>query len=388
MQIYEKIENESVPNNDIIRCVKGFGVDSYKIMIPIENIISYNKKELDPLGVFDRETCWEIKDVEYKQVKYYHEEISIRIRLVEKHCLKKRRRAKWIEILPKAKGIKEKYHYGIRKENVHELYRFILESNLININEKVFMNSLMSDVDIKSDVKSTHEETEEIFRIIKENLRSPDGYKSKPTKDKQGRYNNLMLSVGEREGTSKKSTYVKWYQKDVEFIHNKNKKGFRRKFYTDKNFEETLRTEYQIRNNKAFKNIFPNKSLTLETLVNLTEEENKKMYKEILNIHLKLEEKPKEKVMEDDNKLLIYKISIKRGRSEKNITESHKWSLNKMELIDEIKFHTKGKENKDKRYREIKRVKEAYELVKLEGEKQEIKEGGILEKWKEIMMID
>lgn len=170
---------------------------------------------------------------------------GITTRIAVFHSLQGQIAEEQIVIQCNSKQLQQQYFEGITKRTVEQLYRYIINLNIIDVSYSDFLNAYVSDIDICYDVNVTPasmiEANQEIYRNIKmDSFR----YVSKPFRQKT----NVGIQFNTREKATPAKPYIKIYHKTLEF--ESKSAVFAMEYLKDINWQDVGRLEYTIKNNR------------------------------------------------------------------------------------------------------------------------------------------
>lgn len=142
-----------------------------------------------------------------------------------------------------AKQLEKKYFEGICRSNIKLIYKYLMSFNIVFCEFSVFLDGLISDIDLCFDFNITREGMQETNQKIYEKI-LPYCYKyvSKPFRKKT----NTGLQFNDRAKATPSKPYCKIYHKTTE-LETKSEE-FAKHYLTDICFENLGRFEYTIKN--------------------------------------------------------------------------------------------------------------------------------------------
>ncbi len=337
---------------------KNTALDSLKLRIFSEDV------EMKEKGILAIEHTFKMistitgeEEEDYKRTSYLVKEleekgISLRFKY-EEVTIDKQKIKKNLVILLNSKLLKSDYLQGITLENIKFIYDEIMKLDYFHIDYKTFINSRITDVDIKSDVKTDSKDLKEDLKFIDSNLVNGELTLSKMNKGLQFGYrqrNNKFIS----------NPFIKFYSKKLELLNNS--KTFYDNFLQEQNVN-FLRLEGTIKNNKHFTSILKSlkqkkRELTLINLLELKESDKISILRLFLSKYNKLTNRIVKIDLEENkmtnDELMMYlalKLFITSGG---NVNE---WIENLRINFPKTTFHKKKKD-----------VVKVYELLKKDKE--------------------
>ena len=147
-----------------------------------------------------------------------------------------------------SKTLKHKYFEGITKENINDIYDFIISENVVSFNKESLINARVVDTDICYDLMLKDSNVIDVIKIARE-LSVPH---KRTNINAFTQENNVGIEWGERNKVFKAyktKQYLKYYAKSLELKHN-----------------STLFYDSYIKSNKEItKYLIDNKLLRIET---------------------------------------------------------------------------------------------------------------------------
>lgn len=142
-----------------------------------------------------------------------------------------------------AKQLEKKYFEGINRNNIKIIYNYLMSFNIVFCDYSVFLNGLISDIDLCFDFNITREGMQETNQRIYEKL-LPYCYKyvSKPFRKKT----NTGLQFNDRAKATPSKPYCKIYHKTTE-LETKSEE-FAKKYLKDIDYQNLGRFEFTIKN--------------------------------------------------------------------------------------------------------------------------------------------
>ncbi len=144
-----------------------------------------------------------------------------------------------------AKQLKQKYFEGINRNNIKVIYKYLMSFNLVHLDYSIFLNGLISDIDLCYDFNITRNGMQETNQKIHESiLPHCHKYVDKPFRRKT----NTGLQFNDRSKSTPSKPYCKIYHKTTE-LETKSEE-FTKHFLKNVDFQNLGRFEYTIKNSR------------------------------------------------------------------------------------------------------------------------------------------
>jgi hypothetical protein len=144
-----------------------------------------------------------------------------------------------------AKQLKKKYFEGINRNNIKIIYEYLMSFKIVYLDYSVFLDGLISDIDICFDYKITRKGMQETNQKIYESILPHCAkYVGKPF----GRKNNTGLQFNDRAKATPSKPYCKIYHKTTE-LESKSEE-FAKAYLKNIDYQNIGRFEYTIKNSK------------------------------------------------------------------------------------------------------------------------------------------
>jgi hypothetical protein len=221
----------------------------------------------------------------------------------------------FLVILLNAKTLKQRYFEGITKNNILEVYKYIIMLNIINIRYTDFLKfAKVSDLDIKVDFLV---QDQKIFydllqKDIEENKKSNivgRGYKRFNSKDNRG------IEFSTRQLATENIPYFKIYEKKTE-LYTKELKDTSKinKFYSlyckdfakHKDSYKVQRAELTLKNKKAVCHFLNIEDNTLELVLNTKQKKFQEVFQKVKSLHITTLPKLKEESILTPTQILFF----------------------------------------------------------------------------------
>jgi len=260
-------------------------IDSFKIRIPV-NLVKIISPSLSKWILVNESTGEIAKD--YNRKEFCKLE-NIRYAL-ETQITSNQKPMPFLIILINSKVLKKNYFDGITTDNVKQIYKEIINQQIVEFSFKDFYNSECTDVDFKMDFKN---------RNLLKSIRSLKKHAKPSTKKGYGfksfeRNNNVGIEFSDRKTTAfKTNPYLKIYDKEIE-LNNKSLE-FSDQHLKEYDYKDLGRIETTVKNKKHFKSLGYNKT-TLEYILKASKAKKQLILRKALNAHLE----PRVKQMNQD----------------------------------------------------------------------------------------
>ena len=243
-----------------IKMLEKIKIDSFKLRVPRVNVnfvdpkfsAKYQKLYSDT-GEIDEHINLDKHKVDITKG------ITTRIGVV--HSMDAKGGGEYVVFQINAKMLKNKYFQGINRQNIKNIYKFLMSFNLVFVEYKVFLDGLISDIDLCFDFNITREAMVETNQKIYENV-LPYCYKyvSKPFRKKT----NTGLQFNDRSKSTPSKPYCKIYHKTTE-LETKSEE-FANHFLKNTDYQNIGRFEYTMAQEiiKEYKDLSPTDRLLLE----------------------------------------------------------------------------------------------------------------------------
>ena len=173
-----------------------------------------------------------------------------------------------------AKMLGERYFEGITFENLPEIYNYIRQLHIVDMEYEDFLMGNVYDVDICMDVETRDDVFEKMLRRLAQQI-NPVHYR------KVGKWfakNNIGLEIGTRHKSTADNPYVKFYAKGLELLFkaSKNNSGgvkeigeFNRNYLGGGKYD-LARVELSFRNREMWEKMGYGKIHTFNDLLNVS----------------------------------------------------------------------------------------------------------------------
>lgn len=334
-----KIENIGIPS-----------IDSFKLRLEVGHLDSFDKSLLDTLVTYNAETSEVEKEFKRGAKNYPCKEYSYYASYVENVRVSKERYVDCIMLLINSKQLGSDYFKGITIETIKGVYDDIKSLGIVKCGYSTFLNSAITDIDVKKDHYLELDEYKELCKTLAI-MTKPSSNRDKGCttfKDKT----NYGIAWSKRETTKYLSQpYLKIYHKGIELLHHSVK--FYDEYLKFKEVKNVMRIETTIKNKKHLTalNLDFNK-YSLDEFLRLSNEQLNEIIGKAVNSHLA----PRSKV--------------RTFKSKRDLSPSHQTILNSISICTtelnwsllRIENHLlKGIENKVSKSRQKKLIKELYE---------------------------
>lgn len=171
-------------------------------------------------------------------------EQGINTRIGQAHFMNGEKQIAYYFVQVSSKMLKKRYFEGITKENVNEIYDYIISLNVIYLTKEDFLKSYVSDIDFAYDFECSKENLKSVIRKINSTLKdSVRKYVDNPFLNND----NIGLALNKREKATNSVPFIKIYHKSTE-LESKSKE-FATAFLP--NFDENIsRLEFTVKNKK------------------------------------------------------------------------------------------------------------------------------------------
>ena len=256
-------------------------IDSLKVRIPFKNI-----KIVDSRLEMTRFTYFEDGELieEFKKNALLFEESGVKTRFAIEVMPtdSKGHKNKYLTIGFNSKLLKHRYFEGITKSNIDVIYKELIGFGVAEFSLQTLLEGFVTDVDFKTDTKSTFDEFVEMRQHLMLNAKSSNnsdvGFKKFNKKTNQG------LQFSDRKTKAfKTNPFFKMYWKSLE-LRNKSKE-FYKKHLKGQNVDDICRFETTIKNNAHMKALGIT-SNTLSHLLNLEDSVKKDILQHTTKIHI------------------------------------------------------------------------------------------------------
>lgn len=262
-------------------------IDSTKIRIPANEVVNLAPEITDVHILISKETGEQLD--EFKNTAKAHKLNGITTRVaIEKQKTKDQTVKTFVTIGFNSKTLKGKYLEGITRDNIHEVYEYIMSTGLMYCTFESFMKGELTDTDIKRDVILIDPSLREVIREIKQ--------KAIPKKEGTGmnvfgmnstkEETNVGLQFSKRETTQLTNPFWKIYHKSKELKHNSETFALA---YDINPPEALARIETTIKNKKHWRSHGVSDT-SLEAVLELSQEK----LNEIMHKHLRRHLEPRE----------------------------------------------------------------------------------------------
>lgn len=365
---------------NIIKTYPIWAIDSLRLRIPL-SLINYDKQALANHQVISSygELIKEIKN--YEPFKDGQTNIYISKGSYNKNG----ETYEFIEILASAKNLKGDYFQGITKENHRKIYAAIMRTKVVKFSYKTFIKTSLMDVDFKKDLSCNHETFKRIIDTIKSNSKLSSKYGIGYTDYSNKELTNQGIEFGnnKRRGQTNADVFLKYYNKTFQLLNDEKTKRFINEYFENKQIPNFIRVEYNIINPKRFKRLGNKKHFTLETLLNLSQSEQTKMYNQITNYHMEnINIMPKQNKEGSDKSEELLKILLTMPTE-----KDYQIMLDKNYQIASHTISINHSDNKFKKSRYLKELKKVYTDLKTQKIPITRADESAWEKYKEIMHI-
>lgn len=277
-------------------------IDSFTMLIPFENvdIVSstflqrYKKIYKDsesivstkhngyPIKVYE-DTGEEVEFNGYdSHVKIKNEDLKTFLRYQKVSYVINNEKKEYITIVPTSKLLLNNYFNGINKDNIKQIYDYIISDNIINISYDVFLDSLVFDIDICKDYQINLDRFKVLRTALRSNVLSEKRSALLPN-------NNKVESYGVQFKTRKSGTlsepFIKWYFKTTE-LESKDTKEFAElhlyPYYSDSIEQGIARCEGTIKNHKHKKRLGIENVRSVNDLMNLDLNQLDQLHKSLI----------------------------------------------------------------------------------------------------------
>lgn len=217
-------------------------IDSFKLRIPSANVKIIDTKFASKYQKIYTETGEIDEHINLDKHKVNIEKgITTRIGIV--HSMDAQGGGEYVVFQINAKQLKRRYFEGINRRNIKIIYKYLMSFNLVHVDYKVFLDGLISDIDLCLDFNITREAMVETNQKIYESI-LPHCYKyvSKPFRRKD----NTGLQFNDRSKATPSKPYCKIYHKTTE-LETKSEE-FASAFLKDIDYQDLGRFEFTIKN--------------------------------------------------------------------------------------------------------------------------------------------
>ena len=217
-------------------------IDSFKLRIPRRNVDFIDSKFAGKYQKIFTETGEIDEHINLDKHKVNIENgISTRIGVI--HSMDSQGGGEYIVFQINAKQLKQRYFEGINRKNIKHIYDYLMSFKLVHCSYKIFLDGLISDIDLCFDFSITRESMAETNQKIYENI-LPHCYKydSKPFRKKT----NTGLQFNDRAKATPSRPYCKIYHKSTE-LETKSLE-FAKAYLMDQDCTNIGRFEYTLKN--------------------------------------------------------------------------------------------------------------------------------------------
>jgi hypothetical protein len=265
-------------------------IDSLKIRIELSELISYDPTITKTVVSFDKETGEQLKEFKECSKRYFINDFSFYVSIVERVRVGANRYSDCIMLLINSKQIGSKYFEGLTLETLPIVFDLIKEVGILDCNYSTFLLSAPSDIDFKKDYELPLEDYKEMLSACSI-MTKPSSNRDKGfTPFNKGKF-NLGVSWSVRK-TSKYLTnpHVKIYHKGYELM-NPNEEGgskdFKDRYLSFVDTDNIIRIESTIKNKKHLESLkLGLKTFTLQDLLSLSVEQKDSILSQTINCHL------------------------------------------------------------------------------------------------------
>jgi len=270
-------------SKNILKSIK-YTVDSFKIRIPYEFITIVNPSLEGQWIAVNTETS-EIDPFVFRKNSYHVNDKGIKVKYaIQEMRLGKGGVEKFLVILINSKTLKEKYLQGITKENIKEVYNYLISQEIAKFSFDDFMKSEVTDVDFKRDIVRSDTEMviNSFYSVTNEILKQLT--KKHLTKDNKG------IEWSKRSETDSSKPFFKIYHKGLEL--KKHSVEFYENYILDSepdDLDYLLRIEFTIKNKAHFKR-FEITDTTLKSILEISQDKRAEMLQSIAKKYLDIYE--------------------------------------------------------------------------------------------------
>lgn len=208
------------------------GLDSFKLLIPFDRCEVLYKVTALVQSVYL--STGELYG-EAKTQPYTHKQMG-----VDTHYgIVKLFGSSFVYILVNSKLLKQHYFHSINAITRDFIYQEIIKQRVVNVDYDVFLDSILTDIDVKSDFEMHTKEFYNFCAVRKKEFVYPKFYSSRP---------NIGLEYVKRHSATPSQPYVKYYSKHAELFGRSNK--FRSCYLSDFYNEELRRCEVTVKNHE------------------------------------------------------------------------------------------------------------------------------------------
>lgn len=219
-------------------------IDSFKIRIP-ERFVQI----VDPTFLERYQKVYISTGQVEDEIRLDNHKVNIQsgitTRIGKAHFLKGDREEVDYYIQITAKMLRVKYLEGINKDNIREVYNYLMDLKIIYIEYDNFINGFVTDVDYAYDFYCEPK----TLQIIIPKLERAVPLENRAYIDKTfTQDNNIGISFNKREKATNKHPFIKIYHKSTELRHKS--KVFAEAFLLGQDYENIARLEFTIKNKK------------------------------------------------------------------------------------------------------------------------------------------
>ena len=219
-------------------------IDSFKLRVPRVNVVFVDSKFASKYQKIYTETGEIDEDINLDKNKVKIEN-GITTRIGIAYSMDNNGGSEFVVFQINAKQLKKKYFEGINRKNIKLIYTYIISFKLVHLDYSVFLDGLISDIDICYDYKITRKDMQETNQKIYEKvLPHCAKYVGKPF----GRKNNTGLQFNDRSKATPSKPYCKIYHKTTE-LESKSEE-FAKTYLKGINYKDLGRYEFTIKNSK------------------------------------------------------------------------------------------------------------------------------------------
>ena len=313
-----------------------YSFDSFRIRIPFHLVEILESRLIDFVYLVsgDGEELDKFKETSYKVHKTG---FNFNFRIDKLLNGNKGETNKFVVVLINSKMIEQRYFEGIQAGNISIIYTMIMKLGVINCSFETFMDSHVTDLDVKIDHKaekeifiSTIDELKQMVIPSQKNYVGCNWFK---------RADNAGIEFNTRERATPSSPYFKIYHKETEL--KERSKIFADKYLSEIDFHNVIRFEYTLKNAKMMKD-YGIKETKLKDLIKTPQEEFKRLHE----IYLKKNFQVRTRVMKKDGKSLATMDSIV-ATMMKRILKDVTIEVLKKEVLDDFECRmSKSRANK------------------------------------------
>lgn len=277
-------------------------IDSFTLLIPYESIdiVSatflqrYKKIYKDsesivstehngyPIKVYEA-TGEEVDFKEYEShVKIKNDKLKTFLRYQKVTYVVNNEKRDYIIIVPTSKLLLNNYFDGINKDNIKEIYDYVISDNIINLTYDVFLESGVFDIDICKDYQLNLDRFKALRKVLRANVLSE---KRNDLLANNNRVESYGVQFRTRKSALLKSPFIKWYYKPTE-LESKDTIEFAKlhlyPYYEDVIANGIARCEGTIKNQKHKNRLGIGDVRTLKDLINLSVDDLDRLHKDLI----------------------------------------------------------------------------------------------------------